>query len=97
MRISDLAGEVGWSHRHLISRFRRQVGLAPKTAARVIRFRAMLAGLGAGRAGLADLAYEHGYSDQAHLNRDFREFTGTTPTGYLKRVNFVQDGGGGPV
>ena len=97
VRISELAGEVGWSHRHLISRFRRQVGLAPKTAARVIRFRAMLAGLGAGRDGLAELAYEHGYSDQAHLNRDFREFTGTTPTGYLKRVNFVQDGGGGPV
>ena len=91
-RIGELAREVGWSHRHLISSFRRQIGLAPKTAARVIRFRALLTALATGR-GLADLAYDHGYSDQAHLNRDFREFAGTTPTAWEAKVNFVQDGG----
>ncbi len=96
VRIAELAREAGCSHRHLISRFRRQVGIAPKAAARVIRFRAMLAALGAGGSGLAELAYEHGYSDQAHLNRDFRQFAGTTPTAYLERVNFVQDGATGP-
>ncbi len=90
-RIGELAREVGWSHRHLIASFRRQVGLAPKTAARVIRFRALLGGLAEGAA-LADLAYEHGYSDQAHLNRDFREFAGTTPNAYTAGVNFLQDG-----
>jgi AraC-like DNA-binding protein len=35
--ISRLAGEVGWSHKHLISRFTQQVGLPPKTAARLVR------------------------------------------------------------
>ena len=37
-RISDLAAETGWSGRHLTSRFRAEIGLTPKAAARVVRF-----------------------------------------------------------
>jgi AraC-like DNA-binding protein len=100
--IGRLAAEVGWSHRHLIARFRQQVGLAPKTAARLVRFDAVWRRLEQPRPpdwGL--LAAEAGYADQAHLIREFRRFTGTTPTGFLARtpagqgggaeINFVQD------
>ena len=36
--IGELASQLGWSHRRLIERFREQIGLAPKTVARVLRF-----------------------------------------------------------
>jgi AraC-like DNA-binding protein len=90
--IGELAREVGWSHKHLIARFRQQVGLAPKTAARLLRFNAVWRHLDEGRPldwGL--VAAETGYADQAHLVREFRQFTGTTPTGYQAKVNSVDD------
>jgi AraC-like DNA-binding protein len=38
LRVSELAAGTGWSGRHLTSRFRAEIGLTPKAAARVIRF-----------------------------------------------------------
>jgi AraC-like DNA-binding protein len=85
--VGALADEIGWSRRHLVTRFRQQVGLAPKTVARVVRFEALLGRLGGpGRPDWSRFAAECGYYDQAHMNRDFREFAGTTPTGYLARL-----------
>ena len=99
VRISDLASQTGWSARHLNSRFRAEIGLTPKAAARVVRFsraRRLLsqaantpvpARPGAHEAGhdlrLADLAAECGYFDQAHLAREFRSLAGLPPSRWL--------------
>ena len=95
--IGRIAGEVGWSHKHLIARFRQQVGLRPKTTARLVRFDGVWRRLD-GRQPLdwGQVAREVGYADQAHLVRDFHQFTGTTPTrfqaqGRARQVNSVQD------
>src|SRR2546421_8282237 len=82
-RIGELADELGGSRRRLIGRFREAIGLAPKAAARVIRFDRAASALREGSAPpLAELALACGYFDQAHLNRDFRELAGTTPTAF---------------
>lgn len=75
---SALAAELGWSHRHLVARFHDQVGLPPKTAARVIRFERARRLLGSGTA-IAEVAATCGFYDQAHMNREFRALGDTTP------------------
>jgi AraC-like DNA-binding protein len=84
--VGTLAHEVGWSRRHLVTRFHQQVGLPPKTAARIIRFEGLLRRVATDGTAWSRVAAEAGYYDQAHMNRDFREFAGTTPTRYLARL-----------
>jgi AraC-like DNA-binding protein len=86
--IGELAGQTGWSARYLHSRFQSEIGLSPKVAARVVRFdrtrRVLQTRASAGVAlDLAGLAATGGYFDQAHLDRDFREFAGCPPTRWL--------------
>jgi len=95
--VRQLARQVGWGERHLLHRFRQEVGLTPKESARVVRFdrarRLLVRRVGAGRSpGLAGLAAGLGYYDQAHLAREFRELAGCAPSRYLaEELRFVQD------
>ena len=82
--ISGLAGQLGQSQKHLIDQFREYVGLPPKTMARILRFdRAMQMMRGTDTPDYARIAAECGYYDQAHFNREFREFTGMTPSKFV--------------
>jgi AraC-like DNA-binding protein len=87
LRIDELAGRLGVTPRHLERRFRAVVGVSPKSLAQVRRFRTLL--LRAEQAGprkeWARLAAACGYSDQAHLIREFRRFAGRTPARYFAR------------
>jgi AraC-like DNA-binding protein len=87
--IGALAEELGWSRRHLAVTVRRELGMAPKPLARLLRFERAVERLRAG-AELADVALDSGYYDQAHFNRDFKAFAGVTPTEY-RAVTSVQD------
>jgi AraC-like DNA-binding protein len=89
--IGWICDRLGRSRRHLASRFREQVGLTPKTVARIFRFERAVALLRRGDVPLAELAFECGYYDQAHLNRDFRDLAGRSPAAYARRI--VPDGG----
>jgi AraC-like DNA-binding protein len=91
LRIAELATELGCSRKHLAVRFGEHVGLPPKLVARMLRFRRASDLIDTGTS-FAQVAAACGYYDQAHLDRDFRDFAGTTPTAYIsERVTFVQD------
>jgi AraC-like DNA-binding protein len=73
-----VAQQASMSERQFRRRCLEESGLAPKQLCRVLRFRRACELSGRGLPwGL--IAAEAGYFDQAHLIRDFREFTGATP------------------
>jgi AraC-like DNA-binding protein len=97
--IGALAGELGWSHRRLIARFRDAVGIPPKRVARILRFERLTTLIGADPSiGWARAAAECGFADQAHLVREVRDLAGLTPTRLLadRAVNSIQDRAEGP-
>ena len=82
--VRTITEEIGWSRRHFSERFRSEVGVPPKVAARMVRFeRARRALESSGRPRLADVAAMCGYFDQAHLTRDFNQFAGCSPTAWM--------------
>lgn len=91
--IGAIAAEIGCSQRHLISRFREQVGVTPKLLARILRFERVVAMVdGRTEMGWAEIAQVCGYYDQAHMIRDFNQFAGGPPSEFA--VRRLPDGGG---
>lgn len=86
-RIGDLAEELQVSQRQLEREFQAEIGVTPKTLARLVRFDAALGQLiDSPASNLATLAYDLGFADQSHLTREFRALTLMTPSAFLKGV-----------
>ena len=83
MNITDAAREAGLSSRQLERRFRDAVGISPKVFCRMQRFQRIFHVMESPDADWVSVAVHCGYYDQAHLIRDFREFSGKTPTALL--------------
>jgi AraC-like DNA-binding protein len=82
LRVSEIQKQSGYSPRYFIELFRSNVGLAPKQFYRIRRFSTALTHIARGGMTLADVAFSSGYSDQAHLSREFRELAGVSPSAY---------------
>jgi AraC-like DNA-binding protein len=83
VRIAALQQATGYGARQFTTLFTRNVGLTPKLYARIQRTRSVVDSVArGGPIDWAAVACEHGYYDQSHLTRDFREFTGVTPASY---------------
>lgn len=104
-----LAETRGLTRRQVERRVRASTGTSPKQLAALARFQRARDAIWADpQLDLARLAFEAGYSDQAHLTRSFRRYSGLTPRqfalessarkAWLQRqmVAFVQDPGSPP-
>jgi AraC-like DNA-binding protein len=98
--VTAVTHAIGLSPKRFIERFKIEVGMTPKRYCRVLRFQRAIARAHAGcTVDWVQLALDCGFSDQAHLIHEFREFCGLTPTAYMaartghrNHVKFLQDG-----
>ncbi len=82
--VGALCDGVGLSGNHLATQFKVHVGVAPKRVARIYRFTRLILSVDAlGPVDWSELALTAGYYDQAHFGKEFKDFTGHTPTEYL--------------
>ncbi len=82
-KIAEVTEQINLSSRRFIEVFKKEVGLTPKQYCRVQRFQRVLS-LIEDREEIdwTDIALSSGYYDQAHFIRDFRSFSGFSPTAY---------------
>lgn len=81
--LQDIENQIPISLRQIERRFKSQVGFTPKYYQRLMRIRAAIQLIKQNPlAHLVDLAIEAGFSDQAHMNREFRQLAGMTPKQY---------------
>ena len=85
VEISSIAERVCYSERHFSRLFSEGLGYSPKTFARIVRFQHVLFQIFMkGNANIADMLATLNYSDQAHFQREFKEFTTLTPRQFVQ-------------
>ena len=85
LSIRSLSDQIGMSQKHLITLFKRIVGVSPKTLARIYRFQQVLHIIDPSKpVDWTMIAQAASYYDQSHFNDEFMGFTGLRPTDYVR-------------
>ena len=89
--INVLCEEYGINQRRLERMFNKYIGMSPKLFYKIKRFQRIVNSLEkTENESFTTLAYNNNYYDQTHFIKDFKSFTGSTPTAFLKQNNSVQ-------
>lgn len=83
IKINELAKGLYISNDAFEKRFRKVVGATPKQFSSIIKIKAII-DQNPTPSSFIDIALENGYYDQPHFNKDFKLFTGQTPTDFFK-------------
>jgi AraC-like DNA-binding protein len=89
IKINAVASKHGISSRGLNKLVYRHTGLTPIAFNKIRRFQSSLKLIARNDQPLTAIAYDCGYFDQSHFIKEFRSFTGVTPSAYLKNISPV--------
>ncbi len=88
----EFCDEQGINQRRLERVFNKYIGVNPKFFKKLTRFQQTLNRLLAQRyTDLTSLAYDNAYYDQAHFIRDFKSFTGSPPSQFVKEKKSLKE------
>jgi AraC-like DNA-binding protein len=89
--VSEVAAAAHATVRTLERNFKQSSGYTVKDVLGLMRFEKVRDYLWSyPDASLARLAQELGYTDQAHLSREFKRYTGTTPAAFARKIKPVE-------
>jgi AraC-like DNA-binding protein len=85
VNIGKMARQLQVSQRYLEKEFKKNVGLSPKTYSLIHRFKRMEQQMrNMTMIHWSDMSFASEYHDQNHFIKDFKRFTGLTPSDYLQ-------------
>jgi AraC-like DNA-binding protein len=87
VRIKEIAREFYISQDALEKRFRRITGATPKQFSNIVKMNFAIRQYNTVPSFL-NMAFENGYYDQPHFNKDFKIFTGQTPTDFFQSTSY---------
>jgi transcriptional regulator GlxA family with amidase domain len=98
VEMDEVAHQVGWSRRQMERQFLQRVGMTAKFFGRIQRFQQVLRAMNHSsmphsnmpHSNWVDTAIACGYYDQAHLIRDFRQFSGQPPAAFVEAGDLAE-------
>lgn len=90
--LKTIYAKYGINERRLERTFNKYVGISPKPFIRINRFNSALNRLiGESTSDLTSLAYESFYYDQSHFIKEFKAFTGSSPSKFIKERQSLKE------
>lgn len=89
-KLKEIIGRYAGTQKHLITQFKKFIGITPKQYQRVLRFNDVFIQMQNDQfLSWSDIAHRCGYSDQSHFIREFKNFSGFNPESFLQE--FAED------